>query len=91
MPAAQLLTPAEIEEILAQYDDSDLTQNYMPGTFHFSDGVALGSSEYVNGIFEQFRDRFGEKRKTGAKKLVLRSKEITRVRVLRNLKKEVVG
>ena len=36
---------------------------------YFSDGVALGSREFVNGVFAEFRDRFGERRKTGARDL----------------------
>ena len=36
---------------------------------YFSDGVALGSREFVNGVFSEFRDRFGERRKTGARDL----------------------
>lgn len=36
---------------------------------YFSDGVALGSRDYVDGVFRAFRDRFGPKRKTGARPL----------------------
>ncbi len=36
---------------------------------YFSDGMALGSKEFVNSVFSEFRDRFGERRKTGARKL----------------------
>ena len=34
---------------------------------YFSDGLVFGSREYVNGIFEEFRDRFGPSRTTGAR------------------------
>ena len=36
---------------------------------YFSDGVVLGSRNYVNEVFAEFRDRFGERRKTGARPL----------------------
>ncbi len=34
---------------------------------YFSDGAAIGSREFVNGLFEQCRDRFGPQRKSGAR------------------------
>jgi len=36
---------------------------------YFSDGVALGSGDFVDSIFSEFRDQFGEKRKSGARSL----------------------
>ena len=33
---------------------------------YFSDGVALGSTNYVNELFLEFRDRFGKRRDSGA-------------------------
>jgi putative transposase len=36
---------------------------------YFSDGVALGSQEFVNGVFAEFRDRFGAHRRSGARDL----------------------
>ena len=36
---------------------------------YFSDGVALGSRDFVNEAFEEGRDRFGPRRKDGARKL----------------------
>jgi hypothetical protein len=34
---------------------------------YFSDGLVLGSRNYVNEVFAEFRDRFGARRKTGAR------------------------
>jgi putative transposase len=34
---------------------------------YFSDGVALGSREFVDSIREEFKERFGAKRRTGAR------------------------
>jgi putative transposase len=36
---------------------------------YFSDGAVLGSREFVNAAFTSARDRFGPKRKDGARKL----------------------
>jgi hypothetical protein len=36
---------------------------------YFTDGAAIGSRGFVDGLFEQCRDRFGPKRKTGARKM----------------------
>jgi len=36
---------------------------------YFSDGAVLGSREFVDGVFRACRDRFGGKRKSGARKL----------------------
>ena len=36
---------------------------------YFSDGAVLGSRNYVNEVFAEFRDRFGARRQTGARPL----------------------
>jgi putative transposase len=36
---------------------------------YFTDGAVIGSRAFVEGVFEQCRDRFGENRKSGARKL----------------------
>ena len=36
---------------------------------YFSDGAVIGSREFVDGVFRACRNRFGEKRKSGARKL----------------------
>jgi putative transposase len=36
---------------------------------YFTEGAVIGSKEFVNEAFESARERFGEKRKTGARKL----------------------
>ena len=36
---------------------------------YFSDGVALGGRDYVDGIFKRFRGRFGSKRTSGARRM----------------------
>ncbi|MEM1085995.1 MAG: transposase [Verrucomicrobiota bacterium] len=36
---------------------------------YFSDGIAIGSENYVEGVFKECREHFGAKRKDGARKL----------------------
>ena len=36
---------------------------------YFSDGAVIGSRAFVDGVFRACRERFGEKRKSGARKL----------------------
>jgi hypothetical protein len=36
---------------------------------YFTDGVAVGSRAFVDGLYEQCRERFGAKRKSGARKM----------------------
>jgi REP element-mobilizing transposase RayT len=36
---------------------------------YFTDGAAIGSRAFVDGLFEQCRDRFGPKRKSGARRM----------------------
>ncbi len=36
---------------------------------YFSDGVAIGSRGFVDGVFGRFRGQFGQRRKTGARRM----------------------
>jgi hypothetical protein len=36
---------------------------------YFTDGAAVGSRAFVDDLFEQCRERFGTKRKSGARKM----------------------
>lgn len=56
---------------------------------YFRDGLVLGSEGFVNEIFAQFRDRFGSKRKTGARKL--RRLPFEELRTMRDLRKKVLS
>ncbi len=42
---------------------------------HFSDGAVIGCRAFVDGLFEQCRERFGAKRKSGARKMRGRAAE----------------
>jgi putative transposase len=57
---------------------------------YFSDGVVLGTRGYVNEVFREFRDRFGPRRKSGARRL--RGLEaLGDLATMRDLQKDVVG
>jgi len=59
---------------------------------YFCDGAVLGTVAFVNGVFEReqrLRGRFGEKRRTGARRM--RGADWGELRVLRDLQKDVIG
>jgi hypothetical protein len=56
---------------------------------YFQDGQVLGSEGWVNEIFGKFRDRFGPRRKTGARKL--RGLPFEGLRTVRDLRKKVLS
>ena len=55
----------------------------------FSDGVAIGSRSFVEGVFKGCRDHFGEKRKDGARKI--REDAAGSLHALRELKASAVS
>jgi putative transposase len=61
--------PEKVEQVLKEDGDLPVTELLRCKVRYFSDGVAIGSSDYVDGIFEKYRDQFGPKRKTGARKM----------------------
>ncbi len=56
---------------------------------YFSDGVALGSRLFVEEVFENHRSLFGERRKTGARRL--RGGDWAGLYSLRNLSKAIAA
>ena len=64
------LSPAELVRLRVRY---------------FTDGVVLGSKEFVEGIFESQRERFGPKRKTGARRMTESAAPFYMLRHLRRL------
>jgi putative transposase len=59
---------------------------------YFADGAVLGSAAFVDSVFEReqrLRRRFGEKRRTGARRM--RGADWGGLRVLRDLRKDVIG
>jgi REP element-mobilizing transposase RayT len=56
---------------------------------YFCDGAAFGSREFVNDLFRTYRDRFGPKRKEGARRM--RGIEASEFFTLRDLQVNVFG
>jgi len=56
---------------------------------YFSDGVVLGSREFVNEVFEKHREEFGVKRRTGAREM--KKGEWSGLCAMRDLRLEVVS
>ena len=58
----------KIEEVLANGGKLSRTELLHCRVRYFSDGVVLGSQAFVEDIFNKYRDEFGLKRKSGARK-----------------------
>jgi hypothetical protein len=56
---------------------------------YFCDGAVFGSREFVNEIFTAYRDRFGPRRKTGARRMRGLAEEA--LYALRDLQKGIFG
>ena len=56
---------------------------------HLTDGLVLGSREFVNEVFIQHREKFGSRRKDGARRI--RGFPLPDIRVLRDLQVRAVG
>jgi putative transposase len=79
-----VLDREKIKEVLAQGGQLSLPEVLRLRVRHMSDGVALGSKEFVNEVFRLYRDKFGPKRKDGARPIrALASIGLTALRDLR--------
>ena len=60
---------------------------------YFGDGLVLGSREFVEGIFREHRERFGEKRQSGARRMrgLERKADEPELCVIRDLQVSVFG
>jgi len=56
---------------------------------YFSDGLAIGSERFVEGVFESNREKFGPRRKNGARKLV--GGDFQGLRAMRDLRLAPIG
>jgi hypothetical protein len=57
---------------------------------YFTDGAAVGSRAFVDGLFERCRERFGAKRKTGARKMRGKAAGVAKeLWTCRDLRKEI--
>ena len=56
---------------------------------YFTAGAVFGSAAFVDGVFERYRSRLSEKRKTGARPM--KEAEWEGLHVLRDLQREKIG
>jgi len=85
-----VLDPDEIRRELKREGALTLGQVLRLRVRYFTDGVVLGSQNYVNGVFAEYRDRFGPRRKSGARRL--RGLDaLSDLTTMRDLRVDVVG
>ena len=62
-------SPEKVSQVIEDNGQLPVTELLRCKVRYFSDGVVIGSADYVEGVFEKYRDQFGAKRKTGARKM----------------------
>ena len=66
-PIRQGFTPEEVEKVVAAGGRLPMHEVLRCRVRYFSDGLALGSQAFVDGVFTRYRGQFGAKRRTGAR------------------------
>ena len=79
----------KIKEVIAQGGQLSLAEVLRVRVRHLSDGVALGTKAFVNEVFGLYREKFGPKRKDGARKI--RALSSIGLMALRDLKVKALG
>ncbi len=88
--AKTALDPESIRRELRRQGELTLAQVLRLRVRYFTDGVVLGSRTYVNNVFAEFRDRFGPRRRSGARPLRGLS-PLADLATMRDLQLDVVG
>jgi putative transposase len=78
-----------VEEVLASGGKLEISEALRCRVRYFTDGMALGSSEYLKGLHRNHRDWFSEKRK--ARFAVMKGADWGSLRVVRNLRVSPIG
>ena len=84
-----VLDREKIKEVIAQGGELSLGQVLRLRVRHMSDGVALGTKAFVNEVFARNREKFGPKRKDGARPI--RGLAAFGLTALRNLRVRALG
>ena len=79
----------KIKEVIAQGGKLSLAEVLRLRVQHLSDGVALGSKDFVNEIFTLHQEKFGPKRKDGARPI--RALACIGLTALRDLRVRALG
>ena len=86
----QALDRDAIRKVVEEGGDLALAEVLRLRVRYFTDGVAIGSKGFVEGVFSGFRDRFGATRKSGARPLRA-GPVLGNLSTLRNLKTDAFG
>ena len=84
-----VLDREKIKEVIAQGGELSLGQVLRLRVRHLSDGVAIGMKAFVNEVFTQHREKFGPKRKDGARPI--RALSCIGMTALRDLRVRALG
>jgi REP element-mobilizing transposase RayT len=68
-PVRGALSAEEVAKVLSDKGRLPLSEYLKCRVRYFCDGAVFGGREYVEGIFKEYRKRFGPKRKTGARRM----------------------
>lgn len=79
----------KVEEVLAANGKLPIQDALRCRVRYFTDGVVLGSSEFVEQVFLKYRDEFGRKRETGARSM--RNGEWGGLCTMRDLRLKVIS
>jgi REP element-mobilizing transposase RayT len=83
------ISKKRVQEVLAKKGKLTRWEMLRCRVRYFCDGAVLGTKDFVNGIFEHERDRFGPKRETGAR--AMRHVEADGLTTLRDLRLKPLG
>ncbi len=83
------LSAEEVAEVLSAKGRLPVSDYLRCRVRYFSDGVVFGGREFVEGIFQAHRNRFGSKRQTGAR--AMRGLADRALFTVRDLQREVFG
>ncbi len=68
-PIRRGFTPEAVEKVVKAGGKLPMHELLRCRVRYFSDGLALGGREFVEGVFARYRGRFGAKRETGAREM----------------------
>ncbi|MGB0579972.1 MAG: transposase [Limisphaerales bacterium] len=90
-PNKRALSQEQVKAVLKRGGKVELADLLRLRIRHLSDGLVFGSREFVEEVFEEFRDRFGKQRRSGARKLHDLGSGMASYASMRDLRKDAVG
>ena len=83
------IDPQRVEEVLRNGGKLSLFEALRCRNRYFTEGVAWGSEEFVEGVYERYRRYFGVRRKKGAREMA--GVEMPGMKVLGPLRKQAIS